>query len=445
MIPKRDVFRKGGVSGMMERKHRQLMPGVQLTAVQTNKFKTCLLAVTFLEPLSADTAAKNALLPAVLRRGTKQHPDMVAMSAALDELYGGVIEPMVRKKGETQCIGFVGSFLDDAYLPKEFNVLETAAKVMGEMLLEPVQEAGTFQEAYLESEKTNLINRIRARINDKQQYAIYRLISQMCSGEAYGVDKLGEEAEVAAITAEGLWQRYQALLQTVPIEIYYCGSAPIERVEAAMKVALAGLPQGKRQFVPAGKGNFVPSQVPRYFGDVMDVTQGKLTMGFRLDAPCTEPKAAASLLVFNAIFGGSTTSKLFMNVRERLSLCYYANSIADKHKGMLLVSSGIAFDQYEQAKDEILAQLDDCRKGKLETEELESARRYVVNNLRTMLDAQGRLEDYWLGQVVASRDDAPDVLEQETEKVTLEDIKEMAQRLSLDSVYFLQGKEGANL
>jgi predicted Zn-dependent peptidase len=430
---------------MLERKYRELMPGVRLTAVQTNKFKTCLLAMTFLEPLSAEIAAENALLPAVLRRGTKQHPDMMALSAALDELYGGVIEPMVRKKGETQCIGFVGSFLDDAYLPEACNVLESAAKIMGEILLAPAGETGTFEEAYLESEKANLMNLIRARINDKQQYAIYRLISLMCDGEPYGVDKLGEEKQVAAITGEGLWKRYETLLQSAPLEIYYCGSAPIERVEAALKATLGGLPSGERTVEAVKAKSLAKCQTPRYFGDCMDVAQGKLTMGFRMDTPCTEPKAVASLLVFNAIYGGSTNSKLFMNVRERLSLCYYASSMPDKHKGMLLVSSGIAFDQYERARDEILAQLDDCRKGKIESEELESARRHVVNNLRTTLDAQGRLEDFWLGQAVANREDAPDILEKAVEKVTLEDVKDLAQRLCLDSVYFLQGKEGTHL
>lgn len=430
---------------MMERKYSELMPGVQLTAVQTNKFKTCLLAITFLEPLSAETAAQNALLPAVLRRGTKNHPDMIALSAALDELYGGAIEPMVRKKGETQCIGFVGSFLDDQFLPKKRSLLESAATLMGEIILNPVGELESFEETYLESEKANLINRIRGRINDKQQYAIYRLISLMCSGEAYGVDKLGEEADVAAITAEGLWQRYQTLLHTAPIELYYCGSAPIERVEAVLKDALMGLPQGKRSIESNIGKKDEPCQTARYFGDAMEVTQGKLTMGFRFDKPCTDPMTAATMLVFNAIFGGSTNSKLFMNVRERLSLCYYANSMADKHKGIVLVSSGIAFDQYDRAKDEILAQLDDCRKGKIEADELESARRYVVNNLRTTMDAQSKLEDYWLGQAVANREDAPDILEKAVESVGLEEIKSLANKLCLDSVYFLRGKEGTIL
>jgi hypothetical protein len=176
---------------MMEQSHRELMPGVKLTAVQTDKFKTCLLAISFLEPLSKETAAANALIPAVLRRGSKKHPDMTSMAAALDELYGGVIEPMVRKKGETQCIGFVGSFLDDAYIPEKFNVLQSAAQLMAELLFTPAGDEGRFLDEYLESEKENLLNRIRARINDKQQYAIYRLTSHRHRSRSYGRKKQG--------------------------------------------------------------------------------------------------------------------------------------------------------------------------------------------------------------------------------------------------------------
>jgi len=431
---------------MMELSQRELLPGIRLTALQTNKFKTSMLAFTFIEPLSAKTAAENALLPAVLRRGCQRYPDMISMAAALDDLYGGAIEPMVRKKGETQCIGFVGSFLDDCYIPEESNVLESAIELMAQLLLRPAGEPGSFVSDYLESEKQNLASRIRSRINDKQQYAVYRLTSKMCAGEAYGVDKLGEVEEVEAITQEGLWARYQALLSETPIQLFYCGAAPIERVEASMKAAFSSLPQGQRTAKTANVSTLPTTQEEtRYFKEQMDVTQGKLVMGFRLDAPYIEPAAAVALLVFNAIYGGSTNSKLFLNVRERLSLCYYANSMTDKHKGILLVSSGIAFDQYEKAKDEILAQLDDCRKGHITAEELESARRFVINNLRLTADAQGRLEDFWLGQAVAGSEDPPSDLEKVAETVTLEEIQNLAKKLHLDSVYFLQGKEGETL
>ncbi len=427
----------------MEITHRALAPGVTLTAVRTTKFKTSLFGVSFLEPLTRETAAAGALIPSILRRGTREHPRMEDLSAALDELYGGSIEPMIRKKGETQCIGFAGSFLDDAYALEPAQILEQAAALLGELLLRPAGDGASFQEEYLESERENLVSRIRGRINDKQQYALYRLIREMCAGEAYGIDKLGEEAEAAALTGEVLWKRYQDMLETAPLQIYYCGSAPAERVEAALRSALAGLPNtGRRREIPGCEAGLVPGERgTRYLTERLDVTQGKLTMGFRLGESCTQAEQLAPMLIFNAVFGGSTNSKLFLNVRERLSLCYYASSMLDKHKGLLLVSSGVAFEKYEAARDEILAQLDDCRKGQISQEELESARRYVVNQLRTTQDAQGRLEDYWLGQAAAGLDGSPEDLADAVEKITGEQVQKAATGWKLDSVYFLNGKE----
>lgn len=427
----------------MEITHRTLAPGVTLSAVRTKKFKTSLLGVSFLEPLTQETAAAGALIPSILRRGTRNHPRMEELSAALDELYGGSVEPMVRKKGETQCIGFAGSFLDDAYALEPTQLLEQAAALMGELLLCPAGDEKSFQKDYLESERQNLVNRIRGRINDKQQYALYRLIREMCTGEAYGIDKLGEEAEAAALTGEALWKRYQDILETAPLQLYYCGSAPVERVEAALRSALGGLPNtGRRREIPGSLPGSLPGEgAVRYLSEDLDVTQGKLVLGFRLGESCTQVEQLAPMLIFNAIFGGSTNSKLFMNVRERLSLCYYASSMVDKHKGLLLVSSGVAFEKYEAARDEILAQLDDCRKGRITPEELESARRYVVNQLRTTLDAQGRLEDYWLGQTAAGCSFPPEELAEAVEKITGEQVQRAAAAWKLDSVYFLKGKE----
>ena len=221
---------------------RELFPGVWLRAVHTNKFKSSYLSVTLMTPLNRETAGANALIPEVLRRGSAVHPDMESLSAALDELYGGAIEPVVRKKGETQCVGFVASFLDDAYALKGEKILEPAAALLGELLLKPYTQDGHFCPDYTAGEKANLIDRIRAQINNKRTYAVQRLTQEMCRYEAFGVDKLGDEASVAAITPESLWAQYQRLLREAQVEVYYCGSAEPDRVAEALKNALAALP-----------------------------------------------------------------------------------------------------------------------------------------------------------------------------------------------------------
>ena len=427
---------------MSQTERRELFPGVWLRTVHTNKFKSAYLSITLMAPLAPETAAANALVPSVLRRGTAVHPDMESLSAALDQLYGGAIEPAVRKKGETQCVGFVASFLDDAYALEGEKILEPAANLLGEVMLKPYTRDGAFDPDYTAGEKANLLDRIRGQINDKRTYATHRLTQLMCGEEAFGVDKLGDEAHVEAITPASLWQRYQELLGEAAVEVYYCGSAEPARVEAAMRAALAGLPVNEERLDPDCEVRISAGPEPRVIEEAMDVTQGKLAMGFRTGGQTCWEEDYPALVLCNAIFGGTTLSKLFLNVREKLSLCYYASSMLEKMKGLVLVSLGIEFDRYRQARDEIMTQLDNIRTGKIEDWELEGARRTVVSSHLAALDDQARQEEFWLGQAAAGLDDTPEELAAQFENVTREQVMAAAQKLELDTIYFLKGKEG---
>lgn len=425
---------------MAELTRSELFPGVHLTAVHTEKFKSCVLGASFLAPLDRTTAACNALVPSVLHRGTQEHPDMESLSSALDELYGGSIEPVVRTRGETQCVGFLGSFLDDAYTLDGSAILEKAAGLLGELLLRPCTEQGVFRRDYTDSERQNLIDRIRAQVNDKRSYALLRLKREMCAGEPFGVDRLGDESSARAITPESLWARYQDLLRTAPMELYYCGSAKPERVADALRAALSQLPtDGVRAPLSRPAAKEAPAQ-PREVVESLDVTQGKLTMGLRTGSTVWSEDYPA-LLLANAIFGGTTTSRLFLHVREKLSLCYYASSQLEKLKGVMLVSSGVEFDKVGEARAEILSQLEACRKGAFEDWELEGARRSVVSALHSAMDAQARLEDFWLGQAVAGLTEDPEALARRVEEVTREQVVAAFSSLQLDTIYFLKGRE----
>ena len=427
---------------MSETTRRELFPGVWLRTVHTDKFKSSYLSITLLAPLDRDTAAANALIPYVLRRGTAAHPDMETLSAALDELYGGAIEPLVRKKGETQCVGFVASFLDDAYALEGEKILESAAALLGEMLLSPYTQDGCFCSEYTDQEKNNLTDRIRSQINDKRTYATYRLTQLMCGEEAFGVDKLGDEESVAAVTPDSLWRRYQELLKGAAIEVYYCGSAQPERAEGALRTALAALPISGERLDPDCEVRITAGPQPQVVEEAMDVSQGKLALGFRTGGVTCWEEDYPALTMFNAVFGGTTLSKLFMNVREKLSLCYYASSMLEKMKGLVLVSSGIEFDKYQTAKDEILSQLEAIRRGEIQDWELEGARRTLIGGHLATLDDQGRQEEFWLGQAAAGLDTTIPELTAQFEEVTRDQVSAVARKLELDTVYFLKGKEG---
>ena len=417
----------------------EIYPGVSLTCINTDKFKSGCITVNLLCKLDRETASLNALLPRVLRRGSARLPDMESISAALDDLYGVRIEPVIRKKGEIQCIGFYTDFPDERYIPDSDGILEKTINIVGDIILSPYVHEGYLCNDYTESEKSNLIDDIRAAINDKRGYAIDRLLEEMCSGEAFGISKLGSESEVLKITNAKLTDHYHSVLRNSRIEILYCGSADPERVKNAIKSTFEALPERSGADVP--KTTIIynpPTGTPRRFVETLDVSQGKLTVGFRVGDTMKNPDYTA-LMLFNALYGGSVSSKLFLNVRERLSLCYYASSMLDKHKGILLVSSGVDFTRFDVALDEILAQLEDVRNGEISEWEFTSAKRSVITSVKSALDRPGGLEELYFDSAISSVYYDPAKLSDMIEATTLERVVCVASGIKTDSVYLLSG------
>ena len=425
----------------MEQHWKRLADGVELAVTRTDKFKTGLLAATLTIPLSEDTATAGALIPEVLYRGTRNHPDMEKLSAATDGLYGASLSAGVRQRGESQCVSVLCSFIDDRYALDGSAVLEPAAALMGEVLLDPVLQDGAFRRDYVESEGANLADRIQARVNDKRSWAVFRLIQEMCAGERYAVDKLGSAEQARAMSPEKLWEAYQALLPAAKVTFYYGGSAEPERAEDAVRRSFAPLLTGRTAPVDCWVVA-KPKGPVRTAADAMDVTQGKLAMGFRTGGIAVGSAEHPALLVCNTLYGGSANSKLFLNVREKMSLCYYASSMLDKIKGLMVVSSGVEFAQFDRAQEAILAQLEAVRRGEFTKDELTAAVRTTANSLRGRGDSQSQLEDDQLTRLLFHTAQEGEKLIRAVESVTADQVVEAARKLELDTVYRLTGKEG---
>ena len=410
-----------------------------MTCLPAQKFKTGVLSAQFVAPLTAQTAGGVALIPSVLRRGTVDSPDMGLLSARLDNLYGARIDETVRKIGEYQCAGFVASFLDDRFVPGGERLLEPVTALLGELVREPVTENGAFLPAYFDSEKANLLDAIGSIRNDKRLWAGRRLLSEMCAGEPYGVSRLGEEADVEALQNNDLYSRYRELISKAPLEIVYCGSASLEEVENALRAVLDGLPRGEVWTLPEMSPHAPRADVLNV-SDSMDVTQGKLELGFSC-----ESDDYMALLMGNTLFGGSSNSKLFMNVREKLSLCYYASSSFHRRKNLITVSSGIEFGNYQAAFDEITAQLRMVQDGDWEAWEIDSARSILLNSYASLGDSQGKLENFYLSRAVSGFPDTPESMSEAVRSMTPERITEAMRTVKLDTVYFLKGKEAAEV
>ena len=416
--------------------HRtEILPGVYLTAVQSDKFKTGCFSLNLLRPMKKEEAAANALIPSVLLRGSETCPDIASISAKLDELYGASVGTLVRKKGEVQLVGFYCDYVQDEYVDEP--VFAPLMAFLAELLLNPRLENGAFPEAVVDSEKLNLENAMLSRINDKRTYAASQLIRTMCAGQPYGIPRIGEPEDLKNITAKSLYAHYRDLLATSRVELFYMGSLSPEAVTKVLQTVLAELPRAE-VFVPVGTTPAPQARPVQEKTERLDVTQGKLSLGFFTDITAKDPRYPA-LVLAATVFGGGATSKLFTNVREKMSLCYYASASFEKFKGVLSVSSGVEFSKLETAKTEILRQLEACKAGDITDDELESARGYLVSDLKIAMDSPGRLDDYYMGQILLEQDGTMQDLASAIARVTKQEAADAIQALRLDTIYALEG------
>ncbi len=413
-----------------------LAPGVRLRHLQTPRFKQSCISIQLLTPMARQTAALNALLPNVLLRGSQNYPDLSAITRRMDDLYGAAISPMTRRIGDIQVTGFYAGFIQDRFALPGDKVLENVVDFLAELLYHPLLEDGAFRRDYVEGEKRNQIYAIEADLNDKRIYASAQLLRAMCATDSFGVPRMGEVPDVEAITADSLYAYYQRLLDTAPMEICYVGAAGVETVTQLLRPLLAET----RMPLP------IPPQTPFHDGggktvtQQMEVAQARLCMGFTCEITNQMPEFGA-MQVLNTLFGGGMTSKLFQNVREKLSLCYDISSAYYGTKGIMLVSAGVDTAKLAQAKEEILAQLALCAQGQITQEELTAAKAVLISALRTTPDSASTLEGYYVTSALSGLNLDPQRYAAILEAVTVEQVAAAARKIRLHTVYCLEGGE----
>ena len=414
----------------------ELFPGVTLRCCRDDRFKQGVLSLQFLRPMCREEATLNALLPAVLLRGTKSAPDMRAITLRLDDLYGASVGAMVRRIGDIQCTGLSCGFIDDRFALEGDAIFAPMMAFLEEILLEPVTEGEAFFPPYVQTEKQNLIWAMEAQRNDKRSYATNQMLKTMCRDDSYGIPRLGFLEDVEAITPETLYAHYRKILTTSPVHVFYVGSADPEAVAQALKPMLGKLAQNPMA-LPAQTG-FTPNGFTEK-EEILDVAQGKLCMGYATPMNLRHPGYAA-IQVCNTILGAGMTSKLFMQVREKMSLCYDIGSGFHGSKGILLVAAGIEFEKKEIVQQEITHQLQEIIRGNVTELEMAAAKEALLSNLRATHDSPGSIEGYYASAAVSGIGMTPEVFMEKIAAVTLADVQEAAKTLELCTVYFLRGE-----
>ena len=413
----------------------QLLPGVTLRCFPDDRFKQGALSFQIIRPMCREEVALNALIPTVLLRGTGKHPDLRAITLRLDELYGAAVGATVRRVGDYQTTGLTCGFIADKYALPGDRVLEPMLDFLRELLLEPITENGGFCADFVESEKKNLISTIESELNDKRAYAMNRMLRTMCKADSYGIPRLGTVEDVEAITAVGALEHYRSILRTSRIDIFYVGSAPAEQVARLLMPVFDGI---DRDYHPLPSQSSFRDAGGEDVVELMDVAQGKLCLGYVTPITNRDPRFAA-MQVMNAIFGAGMTSKLFMNVREKLSLCYSIGSGYYGSKGLVTVSAGIDFANEQQTRDEIARQLEAIRSGEVSEEELTSAKEAILSSLRSTHDSPGAIEGYYATAALSGLNMTPAQYMEEVRSVTAEQVARAARELRLHTTYFLKG------
>ena len=413
----------------------KLSEGVTLRCCRDARFKQGCLSFQIIRPMSAEENAMNALLPSVLLRGTKKHGDLRAITHRLDELYGASVSAVVRRVGDYQTTGLYCGFMDDRFALPGDKVLAPMLEFLAELLLDSAVENGGFLASFVDSEKKNLIATIESEMNDKRAYAMGRLLRVMCREDTFGLPRLGDKEQVAAIDPVKLYDHYQEILRESPIEIFYVGSGEPEEISALLQPLLARICRNHAALnAQTGFRGCEASDLT----ETMEVSQGKLCMGFVTPITNrTEEFPAMQLL--NTIFGSGMTSKLFMNIREKMSLCYSIGSGYYGTKGIVTVSAGIDFDKEEVTRQEVLRQLKACQDGDITEEELTAAREAILSSLRATHDSPGAIEGYYATAALSGMKMTPAEYMAAIEAVTKEQVVAAANSLMLHTTYFLKG------
>ncbi len=416
----------------------QLCDGVHFSSVTDSKFKHNRITANWVMPLDSQTVTNNAVVPFLLRKGSRECPDFTKLNQRLCELYGASLSCDVSKFGGYQVLELSIYGIDDRFALNGESMIGACTKLLTQVLLDPKLNDQLFSQQDVELEKQQIIDTIESLINDKRSYAMMRCKSIMCEGETLAIEKYGYIEDAKKITAQSATQAYQNMMKTAQVELIFVGCGDPKISADIFKDAFCRI---KREPIKIQRTDTRDhADQVKEVTDKRNVAQAKLVMGFRTGKMTTRREFGAMRMMV-ALFGGTPNSRLFVYVREKLSLCYYCAARFDRLTGLMFVDSGVEKENKQKAHDEILRQLDLMRQGKFDDDEIAAARLIMQNSLKAAGDSLGVIEEWYLTQIMDGASYSPADESQLLDEVTREDIIAAAQKVTLDTVYFLTGKE----
>jgi predicted Zn-dependent peptidase len=414
----------------------EISNGVFFSSIKDSRFKTMKITANLIVPLSAENASSNALICGVLSHSCKAYPDFTALSKKLSALYGAEIETSISKAGDNQLLRISASGLDDRYAFAGDSVAEELSALLCNVIFEPNLVDNAFVESEVEQERRQLLDLIDSEFNDKRTYANGQLIKNMYADEVFGIKRYGTAEKIKEATPSSLYTTWQNLLKTAKFEIMYIGDSPADKAKAVFERAFSNI---EREPAQLSTKVLRTSAQAKHLSEEMELSQSKLVMGFRAGTAIPDKEVNATRLMC-AILGGTANSKLFCNVREKQSLCYYCSARYDRLKGFIIVDSGVEGENIEKAEAGILKEIEDMKNGIISDFEMDATKMAVINSFRSSNDTVGGIESWYSSQLFDDRFQTIEELSNAINAVTKEEVVAAANKLNLDTVYVLKNK-----
>ena len=424
----------------MSYKIKKLKENIKAHLIQTPKFKTNLISIFLTLPLSRDNVTKNALIPAVLKSGTKNLDAQEKISIELENMYGANLDCGIEKIGDNQIIKFYLETINDNFLPKQENLLDKSINLLLDIIFNPVVEENHFNNQYVETEKQTIKRLIEGKIDNKDIYAFHRCIEEMYKDKPFGLYKYGYTEDLETINEHNLYEYYKNLISNAKIDIFVSGDFDDNKI-----IELSNNNENIKKLSDREDNHIINNEQTekktkiediKILNESKDVTQGKLVIGMDIDYYKENSKYAMCL--YNVILGESATSKLFQNVREKASLAYTARSNYVRQKNNIFIRCGIEIENYDKAVQIINKQLEDMRNGNFTDEDIENAKKYMVSGIKTVADEQDSEITYYLGQELSGNLTSFDEYIEKIQSVTKEEILDIANNINTNMIYFLK-------
>ncbi len=416
----------------MNCKKISLKPGINLHIINTNKFKTNLVAVFLTTPLNKENVTKNALIPMILRRGSKTLKNLEEINNKLDEMYGASFDCGIDKTGDNQILKFYMESINNNFLPENENLLKESIEVLFDLIFNPETKNNSFKDEYVNSEKENLKQIIQGKIDNKAKYAYERCVEEMYKGKPFGLYKFGNIEELEKINAKDLYEYYKKLTAECKIDIFISG----EIDESIEKDVVSILNLNEREPVYNKKSEELEEgRNTQTIEEHKEVSQGKLVIGLQVGKKDKDSKYSA--IIYNAILGGTPTSKMFQNVREKAHLAYVAGSNYVRQKNNVFIRCGIEIENYQKALDLIKVQIEDMKKGDFTEEDIKNAKTSIISTIKAIPEEQDSEITYNFGQEISGQKMKYEEYEQKINEVTKQSIIDIANSVKIDTIYFL--------